>query len=394
MNLRLFKLINLFFIILFFSACAKKAAIPPKAPPPVVKTIQVKKSQFYDSEKYLATLKSRQSVNLNPEIISKVENIYVKSGDRVSKGQLLISLRADEEISSLNSQIALSSSKNEVISSKGAEVQEAKANLDFAKGRQERYKQLQQKDLISKNQLEEYENQLAKAQNTYNSLKFNLAGANDELKQAKSTINEKRARVNKLRIVAPFSGIVQDIPAKVGDSVSNSTTLISIANADSLEVYLNIPVDKAIGVKSGSLIELLSPEDEILATSQVSFTSSTVDPQTQTVLVKANLNNNEGLFRDNQQIKCRVKYQQKTGILIPASVISRFGDTTFIFLLAKDDKGQTIAKQRPVQLKKLVDNKSYEVAEGLADGEIIISTGIQKLADNSPVKLAEEEVEK
>ncbi len=394
MNLRIFQLINLFFIILFFSACAKKPTAPPKAPPPVVKTIQVKESQFYDSEKYLATLKSRQSVNLNPEIISKVENIYFKSGDRVSKGQLLISLRADEEISSLNSQIALSSSKNEAISSKGAEVQEAKANLDFAKGRYERYKQLQQKDLISKNQLEEYENQLAKAQNTYNSLKFNLAGANDELKQAKSTINERRAKVNKLRIVAPFSGIVQDIPAKVGDSVSNSTTLISIANADNLEVYLNIPVDKAIGVKSGSLIELLSPDDEILATSQVSFTSSTVDPQTQTVLVKASLNNNEGLFRDNQQIKCRVKYKQKTGILIPATVISRFGDTTFIFLLAKDDKGQAIAKQKPVQLKKLVDNKSYEVAEGLAPGDIIISTGIQKLADNSPVKLAEEEVEK
>ncbi len=192
-------------------------------PPTPVKVSETAYSNVNDSETYLGTLKSRQTVDLYSEVTGKVQTINFKSGDRVGKGSLLASLRADEEESSLNAQMALAQSKSQTVYSRQSHLSEAKANLDYAKNQYERQKKLYEQDLISKNQLETYQNNLDKAKNTYNSISYDAAGAKDDYKQSTLQIGEKRARLNKLRITAPFAGIVQDIPVKVGDLVQPQT---------------------------------------------------------------------------------------------------------------------------------------------------------------------------
>jgi RND family efflux transporter MFP subunit len=320
---------------------------------------------------------------MSSELNATVEAINVVSGQKVGKGQLLIKLRADEEQSAVNSQLAVSQQKADTVKAKQADVAEAKADLDLAQSQFNRYKRLFQQELISQNQYEEYETRLKKAQSVYESSIFDLASAKSDLKQAKAGVAEKKAQLDKLRIIAPFSGTIQDIPVKVGDLVLPETKLLSIANVDKLEIYISIPSDKAALVNKDSQIELIGAGGENLGKATIFFISSTVDPQSQTVLVKALVDNFNGLFRDGQEVKGRINFAQKSGILVPTTSVSRFGGSASVFVIQKRGK-KLIARQRPITVSDAKDG-FYCATKGLDEGEIIALTGLVQLQDGAEV---------
>lgn len=388
----------LFISLVAVSGCQKPPA-PPAMPPMPVQTVVLHQSPIEDSSKYIATLKSRKSVTFGSEFTAYVQEIYVRSGDKVPAGKLLIKLRSNQEESSVKAQNSLSQAKAELVSaskqsyeSYKAKLREAEANLKLAKNQYQRYEALFKEQMVSKNQLEQYENNLTRASQEYESIKsdmsskqFSVLEAENNYKQASSQINEKKAIVEKLRVVAPFAGTVGDIPVKVGDSVYPQAQLLSLANIDQLEVYINVPADKISRLKIGSKVTLVDASGNSSAESEVFFISPTVSSDSQTVLVKALLNNPQGVFRDGQQIDCKIHWGEKMGILLPTPAISRFGTASFVFKIQRDGK-KTSVKQTPVQLDGIQQN-AYEVLSGLSDGDEIVLEGIQKLGDGSPVTI-------
>ncbi|MDX1920609.1 MAG: efflux RND transporter periplasmic adaptor subunit [Candidatus Caenarcaniphilales bacterium] len=362
-----------------------------------VQTMVLRKQIVDNYSNYLATLKSRQSVSLSSEVVGQVQKIYVKSGDKVTKGSIIAKLRADREIASMNAQQATTQSRQEAykisqknLESAKARQKEAKENLEINRKQYQRYQQLFKEQLISKTQLENYENKLIQAQSAYDALtaeesarRFDIQQARSNISESSAMVREGAAQIDKLNIRAPFAGTVGDIPVKEGDLVSTGTIIASVANVSSLEVYVNVPAEKINQLKIDSPIELVDSEGKVVGISKVSFISPTVDPSSQTVLVKANLVNNQNLLRDAQQVNSRIRWDASPGFLIPTTAVNRFGRSNFVFLVAKKGKAD-VAKMVQVELGE-IQNGQYKVLSGLKERRIIITNGLEKLYDGAAI---------
>jgi hypothetical protein len=101
------------------------------------------------------------------------------------------------------------------------------------------------------------------------------------------------------------------------------------------------------------------------------------------LLVKANVPNTNGHFRNDQVLHARVVWSQTGRPMLPVTAVSRIGGQTFAFVVA-DNKGQAVAQQRSVQLGEIVGN-NYTVLGGIQPGEKVVTTSVNMLVDGMPI---------
>jgi RND family efflux transporter MFP subunit len=179
--------------------------------------------------------------------------------------------------------------------------------------------------------------------------------------------------------------VVGDIPVRVGDSVTRSTVLTSIDQNAGLEVYVNVPVQEAHRLKEGLPVHLVDDQGGVLSTEQVTFVSPSVDPGTQSVLAKARLEKANGL-RTDQYVRVRVVWTESPALTVPFVAVNRINGQYFAFVAENGEGGTTVARQRAVELGAVVGN-DYVVKSGLRQGETLIVSGVQKIADGVAVKV-------
>jgi RND family efflux transporter MFP subunit len=172
----------------------------------------------------------------------------------------------------------------------------------------------------------------------------------------------------------------------VGDRVTRSTVLTTVDENDTLEVYINVPVPQAPQLKLGLPVRLVDDRGQTLATNKITFVSPNVDTATQSVLAKAQLVEGRGQFRSDQFVRARIVWTTAPGLTIPVTAVTRINAQFFAFVAEKAGEG-TQARQKPVQLGEIVGN-DYVVQSGLAPGEQLIVSGLQKIRDGAPVMAA------
>jgi len=392
---------------LLIAACAlglalSLSACKPPAKPQMqgglpVEAVVLKTAQVAQSDIYQATLISRYSVPLQPRIQGQVANIYVKAGDNVSKGQTLMLIDNSQQLAALNSSKADAAAVKAGISQAEKQLQTfqeqrkaLESNVTMNKQLFDRYSALFEKNAVSKQDFEKYTDAYnqAKADLDANSAQINAQKASVEsarknYDRANYTIRQQSVQLQYYNITAPYSGIVGDIPVKIGSYVLPITQLVSITQNNSLEINVGLPTEKAFNLHKGLSVEVLDNNDNVAGSSTISFVSPTVNTDSQTILVKAILPNPKGIFKADQSVKVRIIYSRSSGILIPTSAVSHFGGQDFVFLISDKDK-QTFVKQQPIKLGDLQGDK-FVVIEGLKAGDRIVSQGIQKLMDGAPV---------
>lgn len=217
-----------------------------------------------------------------------------------------------------------------------------------------------------------------------------------DIESAQAQAVAQQVELDYYNINAPIAGIVGDVPVKVGDLVNSQTTVTSIRQNDQLEVNINIPVDRLSQIKVGTPVELLRQDTaELIGTSRVSFISPAAGTGTQTILVKAIYSNRNDQLRTDQIIRARVIWDQQPGVTVPTTAISRIGDQSFVFVVEEDtNDGEStlVAKQKPVQLGSL-QNQSYQVISGVNAGDRIVTEGVVKLRDGTPVREQAEQLQ-
>jgi RND family efflux transporter MFP subunit len=209
-----------------------------------------------------------------------------------------------------------------------------------------------------------------------------------EIEQAQADATGQQVQLEYYNVDAPISGIVGELPVKVGDFVDSQTTLTSIRQNERLEVSINIPVQRLSQIRVGTPVEVISQDTgELIGSSRVSYISPSAGTGTQTILVKAIYNNQDNKLRTDQIVRARVIWEQLAGITVPTTAISRIGDQSFVFVVEEENQeGQQmlIAKQIPVQLGS-IQGQSFEVLSGLKAGDRIVTEGVIKLRDGTPV---------
>jgi RND family efflux transporter MFP subunit len=344
-------------VALLVAGCGKGGGAAAKgntpAMPVPVMTAQPRSVNI--SSEYLATVKSRNSTTINPQVEGQITHIFVKSGDQVKAGTPLMQIDPLKQQATTGSQEATRAAKQ--------------ANLRLAQDELERTRQLFGAGVVSKQALDQ-------AQSRYDA---SLA----ELKAAEAQVAQQHVELRYYRIVAPTAGIIGDIPVHVGDRVSPATQLTTVNQRGDLEAYIEVPVERSKELTVGRKVELLGPDGKVMANSRITFVSPEVNDATQTVLAKAAVENDGNALRTDQLIRVRVVWGEQPVIMIPILAVSRISGQSFAFIAEQADKG-FIARQRKLRLGEMVGN-DYVVLEGIKPGEKIITGNTQMLGEGAPV---------
>lgn len=327
-------------------------------PPMPVEVTTLTAKPVEQTSEFVASLKSRRSTTIQPEVEGFITRITVRSGQNVARGTVLF------EIDSAPEQAALASLQSTRPS--------RESDVEFARRQVQRNKTLLEAGAISQREVEQFEAQLRSAE--------------AQLKALDEQIRQQRSQLSYYRVTSPNAGTVGDIPVNVGDRVTRSTMLTTVDENDVLELYINVPVQQAPQLKVGLPVRLLNDRGEVLATNRITFVSPAVDNATQSVLAKAQLVEGRGQFRSDQFVRARVVWSEAPGLTVPVTAVVRINAQFFAFVAEKSDQG-LVAKQKPVQLGEIVGN-DYVVRGGLQPGEQLIVGGLQKIRDGAPVMAA------
>jgi len=337
-----------------FGGCRRGGGQGQAPPPMPVKMVVAKAVPIDDTTDFVATLRSRDSAAIMPQVEGQVTRIFVQSGDRVARGAPLVQIDPAKQQATVRSQEDTRAARE--------------ANLALARQQYQRTSALHAEGIASQADMDQ-----AKAA---------LDSAEAELQAVGSQVREQREELRYYRVEAPTSGIVGDIPVRVGDRVTNSTLLTTVDRGGGLEAYVSVPVERAPLVRMGMPVRILDGTGAVLAESRVTFISPQTDPQTQTVLVKAAIEDT-GTLRPAQFMRARVVWGTREGPLVPILAVSRVSGLHFAFV-AEGKEGALVAKQRPVKVGEIVGN-DYVVLEGIQPGDRVIVSGTQFLHDGAPV---------
>lgn len=378
------------------SSCTKAPSIKQSAAPEFpIRLETVSKRPVSITSEFVSTLKSRKSVLLKPQVSGQITAIYVRSGDLVKKGSPILQIDPEKQeavvkglIEDMYSEEAKLENARKALNKMEANRKSNIANLELAKTQYLRYKDLQAQGAVAAEQVDVYTNKLKVAENELKAMDEDMTGQKATIEQnerhierLKSSLKEQQTQLSYYRIVAPFSGMIGDIPVKSGDYVSPLTGLTTISQPKPLEVYLSIPAEYAQYVSKRTTVELIDNSKKSYGKCNVFFISPTVDPENQTVLIKANFDNKEELLRDGQQITGKITWDEINGITIPTSAVNHLSGRNFVFVCENNsESGKYVARQKPVELGEIQGSRYY-VKSGLKEGEKLIISGIQNLSD-------------
>ena len=321
-----------------------------------VQTQPVALAPVEQSSDYVATIKSRRSVTLMPQIDGNLTQILVRSGDHVKAGQPIMTVDPVRQQALVDSQRATENQK--------------KALFDYNTLQIERQRKLFEAGVISRDALDQ-------AEQSYQNTRA-------DWQAAIATRKSLEEQLNYYGIKAPFDGIIGDVPVHVGDYVTTATALTTVDENKDLEAYIYVPTERSSQVRMGLPVELLDGDGNIAEKTSVDFLSPQIDTQTQGILLKAPVHSATNFLRSAQMVKARVIWKTAPQPLIPVLAVSRQGGQSFVFLAVAQPDGHFAARQTAVTLGETVGN-SYAVSSGLKAGDKIIVSGTQYLVDNMPV---------
>lgn len=311
------------------------------APKPVAVEMAVVEAQdFSDELSAVGTLKAAESVVLRPEVSGRVARIGFRDGAVVRRGDLLIALDATIP---------------------DAEVAQARANVELARTTFKRNQELLAKKFISPQALD---------------------ASAATLKVQEAALRLAQAKAAKMRIVAPFAGVVGLRDVSVGGYVKEGEELVNVEDLSSLRVDFRLPETHLGRLRSGLPLEMSS---DALPGQTFTATVEAVDPQidaaARSIAVRARFDNREGKLRPGMFVRVRLVFGERKGVLmIPEEAVIP-GAKPRVFRVVN---GQ--AEAVPVRLGVRRDAR-VEVSEGLAAGDLVVTAGQMKLRPGAPVRM-------
>lgn len=309
-----------------------------------------------NSDTYVATIKSRRSATLQPQVDGNLTRILVRSGDTVKAGQVIMQIDPLKQLATVQSQ-------------QGTEAQK-KALYEYNQKEVERQKKLFEAGVTSRQ--------------AYDQAEQAFENAKADFESSSALTGTQKEQLAYYQIRAPFTGVIGDIPVHLGDYVSTTTMLTTVDEDADLEAYIYIPTERAAQVRMGLPIDILDTDGTVLAHSTISFLSPQVDNGQQSILAKAQIPHSAARLRNAQMVKARVTWGSAPAPVIPVLAVTRIGGQAFVFVAAPNANG-FVAHQVPVTLGDTSGN-NYSILAGLHPGDKVILSGLQFLQEGVPVQ--------
>ncbi|GMV77764.1 MAG: MexE family multidrug efflux RND transporter periplasmic adaptor subunit [Chitinophagaceae bacterium] len=291
----------------------------------------------------------------------QVKALYVKKGDYVKKGQLLLKL--DDAI--IKQQVNAAKQSLETI----------KTQLTYAKDIYNRQNNLWKQGIGT-------EVQLISARTNVETLEKQLATAEENIK----VIQEQ---VNATYVYSDVDGIADEVNIRVGETFSGVTATgpqIKIVNTGSLKVVTDIPENYAAKVVVGSKVIVSLPDINKTYNSTISIAGKTINPNNRSFTAEAKLPY-DGIIRPNQNAQVRIEdYAVKNAVTIPVNTIQTDEKGKFVYVAIQQNGKLTVHKKQIV-IGELYNNV-IEIKSGLEVGEQLITEGFQNCYEGQLVKIS------
>ncbi|MBT6688771.1 MAG: efflux RND transporter periplasmic adaptor subunit [Flavobacteriaceae bacterium] len=313
---------------------------------PIVETLVLKSEKFNHYVELQGNVKSDKLLIIYPEFSGILNKIYVSSGEKVIKGQLLATIQ-DGGLKEQLSQLEI--------------------NYNLTKTTFERQERLW-------------------AQNIGSEIQFLQAKSMFEAQ--KNGVEQLKKQIEKTIIKAPFSGTIDNVIAKEGEVVyPGRSNIMLLLNMDNMYVESNVPEKYLNSIYKGKDAKLEFPLIGKYLNTSIRQAGNFINPNNRTYKIELNIPKNNLNIKPNLNTKVRVNdYSSDNAILIKEGFISiDSNNEKYVYKIERKEKKTYVSKT----IIKIGENDGnhIEVLSGLSENDEIVSEGIRKLIDNSRVKI-------
>lgn len=311
----------------------------------LVSTFVAEKRPFEHKAEVRGTVESRKNVLIAAQTGGEIKHVHVREGQNVAKGQTLVSLDA------------------EIIRNTIAELKTA---LELATSVYERQAKLWEQKVGT-------EIQYLQAKNNKESLERRLATANAQLDQA--------------IVKAPFSGTVDQLPAKEGEIASPGMPLVRLVSLDDSYIKADVS-ERFIGkFKAGDPVEVFFPANNQKLNSKIASVSQVINPENRTFIVEVYLPKVNFVVKPNQVVVLQLRdYVSEATLAVPTRIIQKDEEGQFIFVV--DNRGDKMLARKVHITTGITSKTETEILEGLEGNEMIVNEGYRDLTEGVEVVLA------
>lgn len=282
---------------------------------------------------------AQKNVTVTAEAAAVIKTIYVQTGQQVSAGQTLAQL--DDNV--VRQQIA-----------------QLQSQLAFAKNMYDRQQNLWDQNIGTKVQL-------LTAKNNYENVE--------------KQIQVLESQLSLYRIKAPFSGVVDEVIAKLGQAVSPGVPTFTIVNLTDLKVTGQIGENYVGKVHTGDKVDIVFPDLQDTLRTRITYVSKVIDPVSRAFTVDIRLPHDAAYHPNMLAVIRVVSYQNNKAITVPISVLQHDATGNYVYI-AEDNK----AKKIPVTVNQTYGGNA-EITGGLKAGDQLIIAGYDNVNDGDTVQV-------
>lgn len=284
---------------------------------------------------------------ISPQMSGQIEKIYVKEGQQVEKGELLVSL---------NSSVIANS------------IQEVKTGLEMNKILYEKQKNLWDQKIGSE---------------------IEYLQAKTNMESMENKLNTLYAQLDMAKIKAPFAGVVDDILSKVGEIANPGFELVRLVNLKELEINSDVSEAYLPYINKGDKAQVNFPNNPGFKAREYSITRTgdIINPNNRAFKVQIDLQNEGGRLKPNSICVLHLNdYRNENAIIVPSVIVKKdVSGNSFLFVLQDSEKG-AVAKKVFVKAGKSYQDKT-EILEGLKVGDKVIVKGFSQVSDGVAIKI-------
>lgn len=370
MNYRMkFLSIILFVTLLFLSSCGNnKIDVYPDGQQildyPVI-TLSPQTANLRNI--YPATIEGQQNIEIRPKVDGYIEAIYVDEGAMVKKGDRLFKIHAPQY--------------EQEVRTAHAAIKIAEANVNSAQMAVNKIRPLVEKNIISNYELEEAE--------------YKLQSEKALLAQAEATLANASTNVGYTHITSPVSGMVGNLPYKIGSLVTANTPLplTTVSDISNIYAYFSINEKQLLELSDDSDVQSIvtnMPKVELLLSNNSKFsekgkieaTSGSINTATGSVRVRATFPNPQNRIRSGSSGAVIIPMSVDSAVVVPQKATYEIQGSRFVYLINEEDK----AISTPISVMDNSDGHFFVVTKGLKSGDQIALEGLPSLRDGMTIE--------
>lgn len=386
-------------LTVFAAACGKEKALNA-IPRPATETknvsiAKVSNSTIEDFYEATGTVKAKTTTQVSANMMGRIISFPAAEGDTVSRGQLLVEIDGSESKTQLlKAQAGLSEAQASLteaerfVDTANAAVRTAEANKQLAETTFARYKELFSRGSAGAQEFDEAQSRLKVATSELDRARANVQAIlaknkqiNARIEFAKANIASTKVLEGYSRIIAPVSGVIVKKFAEPGATAVPGAPLLAIEDNSQYRLEAAVEESRSKLVRIGSRVNVTIDAlggGEVMGT--VSEVLPTSDAATRSSIVKIALPANP-LLRTGLYGLARFPLAQKGAITVPLAAIVQRGQLTGVYVVEAD----SAVHFRIVTIGKTSEG-AVEILSGIAAGDEVASSGVDKLTDGTKVR--------